>query len=197
MNTSVPRPQARVERLIRRILDRLATVARLAAPPLLRIALALPFFRSGLTRWDGFLSLSAGPLYLFEDQFKLHIFGGTYDFPAPDMSALVVAIAEIVLPSLLVLGLATRLAALALLAMTGVIQLVFPDGLANFHLYWAALAVAVIALGPGPLSVDRLANLLLLRSNRRDSTSLSPMDPPFREVRLSRGLRWRKGYGWR
>ena len=135
---------------------RLACVAGVVAPPLLRGALALPFLRSGLTRWDGFLSLSFGTIYLFEEQFKLHIFGGVYDFPAPDTLALLVAIAEIVLPVLLLLGLATRLAALALLAMTGVIQLVFPDGWANFHLYWASLAVAIIALGPGALSIDRL-----------------------------------------
>ncbi len=31
------------------------------APPVARVALALPFFRSGLTRWDGFLSISPGP----------------------------------------------------------------------------------------------------------------------------------------
>ena len=36
----------------------LACAAELVAPPLLRIALAAPFFKSGLTKWDGFLSLS-------------------------------------------------------------------------------------------------------------------------------------------
>ena len=66
-------------------------------------------------------------------------------------------IAEIVLPALLILGLATRFSALALLAMTGVIQLVVPEGWANFHLPWAALAVAMMALGPGRLSLDHFA----------------------------------------
>lgn len=146
----------RVARATGRTIGWLASAAGLVAPPLLRVALALPFLRSGLTRWDGFLSLSVGTLYLFEEQFKLHVFGGVYDFPAPDTLAFLVAIAEIVLPVLLLLGLATRLAALALLVMTGVIQLVFPDGWANFHLYWAALAVALMALGPGALSLNRL-----------------------------------------
>ncbi|TIO99853.1 MAG: DoxX family protein, partial [Mesorhizobium sp.] len=50
--------------------------------------------------------------------------------------------------------------ALALLIMTGVIQLVVPEGWANFHLPWAALAVAIIAVGPGPLSLDRLLDRL-------------------------------------
>lgn len=165
MSTTDYLPTGRLERLVRNVVERLETMARRVAPPVLRIALALPFLRSGLTRWDGFLSLSASTLYLFEEQFKLHIFGGTYDFPTPEMLALLVSGAEIVLPILLVLGLATRFAALALLVMTGVIQLVFPDGWANFHLYWASLAVALIALGPGPLSVDWLIDFWMRRRN--------------------------------
>jgi len=91
---------------------------------------------------------------LFEDEFKLHIFDATYDFPAPMAMALLDALAEIVLPILLVIGLGTRLSAVGLLIMTGVIQLVVPEGWANFHLPWAALAVAIISLGPGALSLD-------------------------------------------
>ena len=169
MTTAAPVFMGRFERLIRKILEGLQTTALIVAPPLLRVALALPFFRSGLTRWDGFLSLSAGTLYLFENQFKLHILGGVYDLPAPDILALLVAIAEIVLPIILVLGLAVRLAALALLVMTGVIQLVFPDGWANFHLYWASLAVAIIALGPGPLSVDYIIDRWFPTATRRNA----------------------------
>lgn len=61
----------------------IARIGHAVAPPILRIALALPFFRSGLTRWDGFLSISAGTQFLFEEQFKLHILGGEYPFPRP------------------------------------------------------------------------------------------------------------------
>ena len=135
----------------------LAQVARVVASPVLRIALALPFFKSGLTKWDGFLSLSPAASYLFEDEFKLHVFGHAHDFPFPAVFAYFDGIAEIVLPVLLILGLATRFSALALLVMTGVIQLVVPEGWANFHLPWAALAVAIVALGPGKLSLDHLA----------------------------------------
>ena len=56
-------------------------------------------------------------------------------------------IAEIVLPILLVLGLGTRFAALGLLAMTAVIQLTVPDGWANFHLPWAAMALTLVVFG--------------------------------------------------
>ena len=149
----------------------LAQVARVVAPPVLRIALALPFFKSGLTKWDGFLSLSPAASYLFEDEFKLHIFGHAYDFPFPAVFAYFDGIAEIVLPVLLILGFATRFSALALLVMTGVIQLVVPEGWANFHLPWAALAVAIIALGPGRLSLDHLA-ASLYRSRASDGGRL-------------------------
>jgi hypothetical protein len=67
------------------IADATAWIGRLGsfvAPPVVRIALALPFLRSGFTRWDGFLSISPGTDYLFEEQFKLHIFGGLYGFPS-------------------------------------------------------------------------------------------------------------------
>ena len=145
----------------------LGCLGSLMAPPVVRIALALPFLRSGFTRWDGFLSISPGTDYLFEEQFKLHIFGGLYGFPAPDTLAFIVGLAEITLPALLLIGLATRFSALGLLIMTGVIQLVFPGGWANFHLYWAALALAIMALGPGPASVDYLINRGILRIARR------------------------------
>jgi putative oxidoreductase len=57
---------------------------------------------------------------------------------------------------LLVLGLASRLSALALLGMTAVIQLfVYPDGWPE-HILWAALLLLIIARGPGAISLDHL-----------------------------------------
>jgi putative oxidoreductase len=146
-----------VDDVLRGATERLARVAGVVAPPLLRVALAVPFLKSGLTKWDGFLSLSPAASFLFEDEFKLHVFGHAYDLPMPGLFAYLDGIAEIVLPLLLVVGLATRFSALALLVMTGVIQLVVPEGWANFHLPWAGLALAIMALGPGRLSLDHLA----------------------------------------
>ena len=137
-------------------LSGLEQAASFLALPVLRIALALPFLRSGLTRWDGFLQLSPSTSFLFSDLFRLHILGGKYPIPAPEQVAFMTGLAEITLPILLILGFATRLSALGLLAMTAVIQLVVPDGWANFHLYWAAIALAIMAIGPGSLSLDRL-----------------------------------------
>lgn len=141
---------------IHSLLGWIGGVATFVAPPVLRAALAIPFLKSGLTKWSGFLSLSPVAPYMFEEMFKIHLFGHAYSFPAPDITAYIDAVAEIVLPALLILGLATRFSALGLLIMTAVIQLTVPAGWANFHLPWAALAVGIMALGPGALSLDWL-----------------------------------------
>jgi putative oxidoreductase len=122
----------------------------------LRIALAIPFWRSGLTKWDGFLNLSSGARYLFEQEFRLHIFGQAFAYPAPLAMAFLAGLGEIILPILLVLGLGTRFAALGILVMTAIIQLTVPDGLVNFHLPWFAMALALVVYGGGGLSADRV-----------------------------------------
>jgi putative oxidoreductase len=144
----------------------LTRLAAWVAPPALRMALAIPFLKSGLTRWDMPFHLAPATLYLFEEEFRLHLFGQTYAFPAPDPVALMTAVAEMTLPVLLLLGLATRWAALGLLIMTGVIEMVAPEGGLNFHLPWAAMAIAIIAVGPGPLSIDSMICALRARQRR-------------------------------
>jgi putative oxidoreductase len=125
----------------------------------LRLTLARPFFASGLTRWDGWSTLSFGTKVLFSDEYKLHLFGQEIPFPQPELVATMASTAEIVLPILLAFGFLTRYAALGLLCMTAVIQLTYPDGWANFHLPWAAMALAIMTLGPGAISIDRLLGL--------------------------------------
>jgi putative oxidoreductase len=122
----------------------------------LRIAIAVPFYKSGLTKWDGFLQLSNGARYLFTQEFKLHIFGNLVAYPYPIAAATLAGIGEIVLPILLVLGIGTRFAALGILAMTAVIQITVPEGWANFHLPWAAMALTLVVFGGGAISLDRL-----------------------------------------
>jgi putative oxidoreductase len=119
----------------------------------LRLALAVPFYFSGLTKWDSFGKLSESAEFLFSDEFKLHIFGKVIDYPMPYYSAFAAGTAEILMPILLVLGLFTRFAALALLVMTAVIQITIPEGW-PIHITWAAMALAIMAMGPGPLSLD-------------------------------------------
>ena len=82
----------------------------------LRLTLARPFFASGLTRWDGWFTLSFGAKVLFSEEYRLHIFGAEIPFPQPELVAVMASTAEIVLPVLLVFGFLTRYAALGLLA---------------------------------------------------------------------------------
>jgi putative oxidoreductase len=122
--------------------------------PLALLALRLPvsvvFWRSGRTKAEGWniFEVSEAQYYLFRDEFGL---------PFPELMAHLTAIAEHVLPLLLVLGLLARLGALGMLCMTMVIQLfVFPDAWLSAHMFWAAILFAVLALGPGKLSLDHL-----------------------------------------
>ncbi|MBB3149860.1 putative oxidoreductase [Phyllobacterium trifolii] len=139
-------------------------VAAVAPPSLtqlvLRIGLAVPFWRSGINKWDGFLQLNEVAVLLFSSEFKLHLPGGPYPFPAPGIFAFAAACAEIVLPLLLVVGLATRFAAFGLLLMTFIVELTVPEGW-PLHVTWAAMALGIMAWGPGRFSLDSL----LTRSN--------------------------------
>ncbi|MDZ4736300.1 MAG: DoxX family protein [Rhodospirillaceae bacterium] len=118
----------------------------LSLPLLLaRIGVAAVFFRSGLTKLDSWSTT----LMLFEDE---------YDVPIlpTELAAQAATLFELACPVLLVAGLATRLAALPLLAMTIVIQLfVYPTSWVD-HTMWAALLVLLIARGPGAISIDTL-----------------------------------------
>jgi putative oxidoreductase len=149
--------------LVQRIERGIAAIPEALPLLALRVALAVPFFKSGLTKWDGFLTLSNGARYLFTQEFSLHIFGNQYPYPAPILMATLSGIGEIVLPILLVLGLGTRFAAIGILLMTAVIQLTVPEGWANFHLPWAAMALTLAVYGGGPLALDRVISLLSRR----------------------------------
>lgn len=144
--------------------DSAVSAIRIIAQPalvqlVLRLALAVPFWRSGILKWSGFLQVSDTAVLLFSDEFKLHLPGGPYSFVAPQLTAFLAGSIEIVAPLLLVFGLATRFAALVLLAMTCLVELTVPDGW-PVHLTWAAMALCIMAWGPGPLSADHLITKL-------------------------------------
>lgn len=144
-------------------------VQRLAPPWLvqlsLRLALAVPFWKSGRLKWEGFLELNETAITLFTDVFQLHLPGGPYPFPLPATFAFLAGCAEVILPALLVLGAGARIAAVGLLVMTCVVQLTVPEGWA-VHATWAAMAMAVAAWGPGCLSVDHLLGGRKIRAVR-------------------------------
>ena len=126
----------------------------------MRVALAVPFWRSGILKFNGFLKLSDTAITLFTDEFMLHLPGGPYHFPAPAMIAVLSGSGEILFPVLLVLGLATRFAALGLLFMTAIVELTVPDGW-PVHIAWAAMALGIMAWGAGRISIDHLVRRFL------------------------------------
>jgi putative oxidoreductase len=145
-------------RTIAGLADRASLLVRAIAQPslaqlLLRVALSVPFWRSGILKWDGFLKLSDAAVTLFTDEFMLHLPGGPYPFPAPTVMAFLSGCGEITFPVLLILGFATRFAALGLLLMTVIVELTVPDGW-PIHITWAAMAFGIMAWGPGRLSLD-------------------------------------------
>ncbi len=119
----------------------------------MRVALAVPFWRSGILKWDGFLKLSDTAVTLFTDEFMLHLPGGPYHYPAPAVMAFLSGCGEIMFPVLLVLGLATRFAALGLLCMTLIVELTVPDGW-PIHITWAAMELGIMAWGQGRFTID-------------------------------------------
>lgn len=119
---------------------------------LVRVGIASIFFLSGRTKVEGLLSITPGNYELFRSEYALPLL-------PPELAAHLATYAEHLFPLLLVLGLATRLSALALLGMTGVIQVfVYPDAWST-HLSWAALLLVLVGRGAGAWSLDRRLGL--------------------------------------
>jgi len=114
-----------------------------------RLGIASVFFLSGRTKVDGLLHVTDGTYSLFAEEYALPL------IPS-DVAAHLAAYSEHLFPILLVLGLFTRLSALALLGMTLVIQVfVYPDAWST-HLSWAAILLFLIGKGGGKFSLDRV-----------------------------------------
>lgn len=119
---------------------------------LARLGIASIFFLSGRTKVEGFLSITPGTYELFRSEYALPLV-------SPYLAAHLATYAEHLFPLLLVLGLGTRLSALALLGMTTVIEVfVYPDAWPT-HLSWAGLLLLLVARGGGRLSLDRLLGI--------------------------------------
>lgn len=118
----------------------------------LRIFPAMVFFQSGRTKVEGWFTIKDSTWFLFREEYALPL------IPS-DIAAVMGTVAEHVLPILIILGLFTRLSALGLLVMTATIQIfVYPDAWIT-HGLWASAFLALIALGPGRLSVDSALGL--------------------------------------
>ncbi len=117
-----------------------------------RLAVGAIFFLSGRTKVESLLTVSDSAYSLFREEYKVPLL-------PPEVAAHLAAYAEHLFPILLVLGLFTRLSALALLGMTTVIQIfVYPDAWPT-HLSWAALMLYLVGRGAGPVSLDRVLGI--------------------------------------
>ena len=117
-----------------------------------RFGIGAVFWLSGRTKVEGWLAVSDNAVALFADEYRLPLL-------SPELGAHLAAYAEHLFPLLLVLGLATRLSALALLGMTLVIEVfVYPDAWST-HLSWAALLLVLVGRGAGAWSLDRRLGL--------------------------------------
>lgn len=130
--------------------------ARALSPSLLllvqRLGIASIFYFSARTKVEGWFTISEGTYELFRTEYA------GVPLP-PEFAAIAATVSEHAFAILLVLGLFTRFAALALLGMTAVIQVfVYPDAWPT-HLSWAGLLLPLIALGGGRLSLDRLLRI--------------------------------------
>lgn len=126
-------------------------LARALPPALLllvaRVGIASVFFLSGRTKVEGWLTLRDSTFELFRSEYAL-------PWIPPELAAYLAAWSEHLFPLLLVLGLCTRPAAAALLAMTAVIEIfVYPEAWPT-HLGWAGLLLPLVAQGGGAWSLD-------------------------------------------
>jgi putative oxidoreductase len=113
------------------------------------------FLKSGyikLTSWDG-------TLYLFDNEYHTPLL-------PPHVAAVAGTFGELFFPSLLVLGLASRLGAVGLFAVNAMAvisyrQVLLAEGyeaaLAQ-HVLWGSITVFLMIYGPGSWSLDRLLN---------------------------------------
>ena len=113
-----------------------------------RISIAAVFWQSGETKLDGW-RISDSAIELFRNEYKLPLLD-------PTLGAYLATFAEHFFPLLLVIGFATRYAALALLGMTLMIEIfVYPDAWPT-HGTWAACFLILMTRGAGRVSVDHL-----------------------------------------
>lgn len=134
--------------LFDRTISLLNCIPQSAISLLARVIIGLVFFKSGLTKLEGF-GLSDSAIFLFQEEYKVPLLN-------PWLAAHLAAFAELTMPILLFAGFAARFAAAALLGMTLVIGFfVYPEAYV-LHGLWAVALLTIMAHGAGVVSTDHL-----------------------------------------
>ncbi len=121
-----------------------------------RIYVATIFFMSGLTKLDDWETT----LYLFESEYEVPLISYT-------AAAFLGTFGELVFPVLLVLGLFTRLSALALFVVNFVAVISLSEisqAALNQHYLWAVILTTLVITGGSHWTMDKLINRLTTRS---------------------------------
>jgi len=115
---------------------------------LARVIVGLVFFKSGLTKVEGF-SIKPETFFLFSEEYRVPVL-------PPELAAYSAAFIEFTMPPLLWIGLGARFAATLLLGMTAVIEIfVYPEAYVT-HGLWAVALLFIMRYGAGTLSIDHL-----------------------------------------
>ncbi|MBC2655242.1 DoxX family protein [Pseudomonas sp. MSSRFD41] len=159
MNTRTHSP---IANLLMRACQKLELIPYSLVAFIARFSIAAVFWKSGQTKVEGLaIDLVSGTFELGWPRLAdstIPLFQSEYRLPllTPELAAHLAAFAEHFFPLLILVGLATRFSALALLGMTLVIQLfVYPDAYPT-HGTWIAIFLLLLARGPGTFSIDHL-----------------------------------------
>jgi putative oxidoreductase len=132
-------------KLVETITDLLGRVPLSAHQLLFRLAIASVFLPAGLLKLASWESTIA----LFQDEYKVPML-------PPVIAAMLATTVELGCSSLLIAGLATRLATLPLLGQIVTIQLfVYPQAW-HEHLVWGSILLFLLTRGAGAISADHL-----------------------------------------
>jgi putative oxidoreductase len=136
---------AEPRRGVARWLDRLAAVPPSIHQLLFRLGVASVFLKAGMVKVSSWESTVA----LFRDEYRVPVV-------PPELAATMAATFELGCSTLLIIGLASRLATLPLLGMIATIQLfVYPDAWSE-HLVWGSILLFLLTRGPGAISLDHV-----------------------------------------
>jgi len=141
--SSRPAKVTQVIETIYRKLDGLAPVAFL----LLRCWVAWQFFKSGLTKLP-----IENAIVLFENEYHVPLL-------PPVAAAYLGTTAELILPVLLVLGLAGRFSAFGLFILNWVAYISYSEALLSDHLPWGLILFLFVLHGPDKISLDYLIGI--------------------------------------
>lgn len=150
--TLAPTPGANpARRLVEAAIRTMSAIPLSLVSLIARLSLAAVFFASARTKVEEgtLFTLSDNAIWLFQEEYRLPLL-------PPELAAHLALTAEHAFPLLLVIGLASRFAALGLLVMTLVIQIFVYPSAYPVHGPWAVCCLVVMIHGAGVLSLDHV-----------------------------------------